>query len=143
MAGAGRAGDHPGRDPSDVAGAGRAGDRPRRDPSDRPAGTGTHAVIAYLRANPQVFVLVVICIVLGFGTFLAVVLGLLTAGSGQTTGEPSGAVMRAYALIAGTHALITGFAIAGGAQPFHDLVTNLTASSAAKKVAAGSPSTSA
>jgi hypothetical protein len=33
--------------------------------------------------------------------------------------------------------LLTGFAIAGGAQPFHDLVSNLTASATAKKVAAG------
>jgi hypothetical protein len=33
--------------------------------------------------------------------------------------------------------LITGFAIAGGAQPFHDLVGNLTSSSTAKKAAAG------
>jgi hypothetical protein len=33
--------------------------------------------------------------------------------------------------------LITGFAIAGGAQPFHDLIGNLTSSSTAKKAATG------
>jgi hypothetical protein len=38
-------------------------------------------------------------------------------------------------------ALITGFAVAGGAQPFHDLVTGLTASTAAKKATGGAPST--
>lgn len=58
---------------------------------DRP---GTlRAVTTYMRANPQVFALLVICLVLGLGTFLAVVIGLLTAGSGQTTGEPSGAIL--------------------------------------------------
>jgi hypothetical protein len=51
------------------------------------------AVIKFLRSNPQVAVLLVICIVLGLGTFLAVVIGLLTASSDQTTGEPSGAIL--------------------------------------------------
>ncbi|MBV9336638.1 MAG: hypothetical protein JO243_12170 [Solirubrobacterales bacterium] len=51
-----------------------------------------------MRANPQVFVLLVICLVLGLGTFLAVVFGLLAAGSGQTTGEPSGAVVGMHLL---------------------------------------------
>ncbi len=54
---------------------------------------------AFLRANPQVFVLLVICLVLGIGTFVVVLIGLVTAGSGQTTGEPSGAVL-------GTHSLL-------------------------------------
>jgi hypothetical protein len=49
-------------------------------------------VIAFLRANPQVLVLLVICVVLGFGTFLAVVFGLINAGSDKTTGEPSGLI---------------------------------------------------
>jgi hypothetical protein len=54
-------------------------------------------VIRFLRSNPQVVVLLVICLVLGIGTFLAVIFGLLTAPSGQTTGEPSGAVLGAHA----------------------------------------------
>jgi len=37
--------------------------------------------------------------------------------------------------------LLTGFAIAGGSQPFHDLVGNLTASAAAKQGAAKASST--
>src|SRR5947209_20604450 len=121
MAGADSAGEHPRRHPRDSRagpsdrGAGEppgsrstdrgAGEHPNRHPSDRGAGSA-HAVIEYLRANPQVFVLLVICIVLGLGTFLAVVFGLLTAGSGRTTGEPSGAIMRAHALIAAAHPLI-------------------------------------
>jgi hypothetical protein len=46
----------------------------------------------FLRANPQVLVLLVICVVLGLGTFLAVVFGLVTAGTPKVTGEPSGAI---------------------------------------------------
>lgn len=49
-------------------------------------------VTRFLRANPQLLILLVICVVLGIGTFLAVIFGLLSAGSGTTTGEPSGAM---------------------------------------------------
>ncbi len=49
-------------------------------------------IVKFFRANPQVFVLLVICVVLGLGTFLAVIFGLLTAGSSTTTGEPSGTI---------------------------------------------------
>ena len=44
----------------------------------------------FFRANPQALVLLIICLVLGFGSLLAVVLGLFSAGSSSTTGEPSG-----------------------------------------------------
>jgi len=56
-------------------------------------------VIKFLRANPQVLVLLVICLVLGIGTFLVVVFGLATAPTDQTTGEPSGAIMGAHAAL--------------------------------------------
>jgi hypothetical protein len=46
----------------------------------------------FFRENPQALVLLVICVVLGLGTMLAVVFGLLSAGSDQTTGEPSGVI---------------------------------------------------
>ncbi|MGI8428959.1 MAG: hypothetical protein ACR2OB_06575 [Solirubrobacteraceae bacterium] len=49
-------------------------------------------VVHFFRANPQVFLLLVICVVLGLGTFLAVVFGLLSTGPGTTNGEPSGSV---------------------------------------------------
>ena len=45
----------------------------------------------FFRANPQVLILLLICIVLGLGTFIAIVVGLLSAGS-RTTGEPSGLI---------------------------------------------------
>lgn len=54
-------------------------------------------VKSFFRANPQVLALLVICLVLGLGTFLAVVFGLLAAGSDTTDGEPSGVVFAADA----------------------------------------------
>jgi hypothetical protein len=57
-------------------------------------------VVKFLRANPQVFVLLVICVVLGLGTFLAVLFGLITASPGTNAGEPSGAVFGAHAVAA-------------------------------------------
>ena len=51
-----------------------------------------HEMRAFFRANPQVLVLVIVCLVLGLGTFLAVVFGLLTAGSTKSTGEPGGVI---------------------------------------------------
>lgn len=55
-------------------------------------------VIKYFRANPQVFALVVICLVLGLGTFFAVVFGLISAGSTNNNGEPSGVILLLSAL---------------------------------------------
>jgi hypothetical protein len=55
-------------------------------------------VVRFLRANPQVLVLLVICLVLGLGTFLAVVFGILSSGSTTTTGQPSGLILL-YALL--------------------------------------------
>jgi hypothetical protein len=82
--------------------AGTEGDRStgRAPPeSGDPQAAGTaRRVRAFLRANPQVFVLLVICLVLGIGTFVAVLIGLITAGSDQTTGEPSGAILGTLSL---------------------------------------------
>jgi hypothetical protein len=75
------------------AGDGQAGAGPARSTE-----SGLRRAVAYFRANPQVFVLLVICLVLGLGTFLAILIALLTAGSVQTTGEPSGVVFGAHAL---------------------------------------------
>ena len=55
-------------------------------------------VVKFFRANPQVFVLLLICVVLGLGTFLAVVFGLIAAGpTANNTGEPSGAILGLHA----------------------------------------------
>lgn len=46
----------------------------------------------FFRENPQVLVLLVITLVLGIGTFVAVLIGLISAGKPHLTGEPSGAL---------------------------------------------------
>jgi hypothetical protein len=66
------------------------------------------AVIKFLRANPQVLVLLIICIVLGLGTFIAVIIGLVTAPTDQTTGEPSGAILGAHAVAHSLRAAVAG-----------------------------------
>ncbi len=48
----------------------------------------------FFRENPQVLVLLILCLVLGIGTFLVVVLGLITSGGGSNPGEPVGTVLR-------------------------------------------------
>jgi hypothetical protein len=50
------------------------------------------AAIQFFRANPQVFLLLVICVVLGLGTFVAVLIALAGASNGTPSGEPSGAI---------------------------------------------------
>ncbi len=52
-----------------------------------------------MRANPQVLVLLLICLILGLGTFLAVMFGLATAGNSTTNGEPSGVIWLAHAAV--------------------------------------------
>jgi len=55
--------------------------------------------MSFLRANPQVAALVVISLVLGLGTFLIVVFGLVSSGSSTPTGEPDGVVALLAALV--------------------------------------------
>ncbi len=55
---------------------------------------------SFFRENPQVLALLVICLVLGLGTFFAVVFGLVAAGQHATpNGEPSGAITFGRALL--------------------------------------------
>jgi hypothetical protein len=56
-------------------------------------------LIRFFRANPQVFVLAVICVVLGLGTFIAVLIAIAGSGSGTPTGEPSGVIAPFAALL--------------------------------------------
>lgn len=60
------------------------------------AGTITRPVrdlVRYFRANPQVFVLLVICVVFGLGTAIIVLYGIVSSGSTTTTGEPDGLLL--------------------------------------------------
>jgi hypothetical protein len=59
------------------------------------------AVVNYFRANPQVFVLVLICVVLGLGTFIAVLVALVQSGNAAPSGEPSGVIGVALGALGG------------------------------------------
>lgn len=60
-------------------------------------------VTNYLRRNPQVLVLLVICLVLGVGTFVAVMIALITASPGTNTGDPSGSILALHLALATLH----------------------------------------
>jgi hypothetical protein len=54
---------------------------------------------AFFRANPQVLILFIICLVLGLGTFLAVVFGIVSSGSTTTNGYSSNTIFGLRALL--------------------------------------------
>lgn len=49
-------------------------------------------VTKFFRANPQAFVLLLICLILGLGTFIAVLISLGQSSNGSLSGEPSGVI---------------------------------------------------
>jgi hypothetical protein len=53
---------------------------------------GMRAMAKYFRANPQVFILFMVCVVLGLGTFIAVLIALVQTGTTTPSGEPSGVI---------------------------------------------------
>jgi hypothetical protein len=61
--------------------------------------TGVRAAVAFFRANPQAFILLVICLVLGLGTFVAVLIAVAGSGSSTPSGEPSDAIFAVHALL--------------------------------------------
>lgn len=58
------------------------------------------AMVQYFRANPQVFLLFLVCVVLGLGTFVAVLVALVQSGNTAPTGEPSGVIGAAGTVVA-------------------------------------------
>jgi ABC-type phosphate/phosphonate transport system permease subunit len=54
---------------------------------------------AFLRDNPQVLILLIICVVLGLGTFVVVLLGVASSGSTTTNGFPQDVILGAQALL--------------------------------------------
>ena len=59
-----------------------------------------HEMVKFFRANPQVLALLLICLILGLGTALVVIFGIVSSGSTTTTGEPEG-VIAALRLVLG------------------------------------------
>jgi ABC-type phosphate/phosphonate transport system permease subunit len=49
-------------------------------------------IATYLRQMPQVALLLAITLILGIGTFVAVLIALASASPGTPSGEPSGAL---------------------------------------------------
>jgi hypothetical protein len=56
-------------------------------------------IAEFLRQNPQVLILLIICLVLGIGTFIVVLLGVASSGSTTTSGIPSDAIFAFHALL--------------------------------------------
>jgi hypothetical protein len=56
-------------------------------------------MVNYFRANPQVFLLFLVCVVLGLGTFIAVLVALVQSGNTTPSGEASGVIGVAGALL--------------------------------------------
>lgn len=59
---------------------------------------GVRGVATFLRENPQVLILLIICVVLGLGTFVVVLLGVAGSGSAPTNGYPQDVILGARAL---------------------------------------------
>jgi hypothetical protein len=55
------------------------------------------ALAEFLKANPQVLILLIICVVLGLGTFVAVLFAVATSGSTTGPGYPNGVILSALA----------------------------------------------
>jgi len=60
---------------------------------------GVRALTDFFRANPQAFILLLICVILGLGTFVAVLFGIASSGSTQTNGYPSDVILGMHALL--------------------------------------------
>jgi hypothetical protein len=56
-------------------------------------------MVNYFRANPQVFLLFLVCLVLGLGTFIAVLVALVQSGNTTPSGESSGVIGVAGAML--------------------------------------------
>ncbi len=59
-----------------------------------------HDLVEFFRRNPQALVLLLICLILGIGTFIAVLIAIGTSGKTTGPGYPNGAVTLFHALTA-------------------------------------------
>lgn len=57
-----------------------------------------HDLVQFFRRNPQVLALVVICLVLGIGTFIAVLISIASSPNHSGPGYPNGVVTAFQAL---------------------------------------------
>jgi hypothetical protein len=59
-----------------------------------------HKIVEFFRRNPQALALLIICIVLGVGTFIAVLVAIAGSSNHSGPGYPNGAVTAFQALTA-------------------------------------------
>jgi hypothetical protein len=59
-----------------------------------------HELVDFFRRNPQAFALLLICLILGIGTFIAVLISLGASGNTSGPGYPNGSIMLFRALAA-------------------------------------------
>jgi len=59
-----------------------------------------HNVVDFFRRNPQALVLLIICVLLGVGTFIAVLISIAGSSNHSGPGYPNGAVTAFQALTA-------------------------------------------
>jgi hypothetical protein len=55
-----------------------------------------HEIVNFFRRNPQALALLLICLVLGIGTFIAVLIGVASSGSQTGPGYPNGTVLLSH-----------------------------------------------
>jgi hypothetical protein len=60
----------------------------------------------FFRENPQALLLLVISLVLGIGTFIAIIVALILSGSTTTDGEPSDVIFMGHAMLGIAHSLL-------------------------------------
>jgi hypothetical protein len=58
-------------------------------------------IVNFFRRNPQALALLLICLVLGIGAFIAVLIGVASSGTRSGPGYPSGTVLLSQWLSAG------------------------------------------
>jgi hypothetical protein len=64
----------------------------------RTLGPPMHNIIDFFRRNPQALVLLIICVVLGIGTFIAVLISIGGSSTRTGPGYPNGALTGLQAL---------------------------------------------
>jgi hypothetical protein len=58
-----------------------------------------HGLVDYFRRNPQALALLIICVVLGIGTFIAVLIAIASSANKTGPGYPNGLIAALQTLV--------------------------------------------